>query len=80
MQLRLGSILAHNLGFSQILIPTLHICSRQPVHLPEARESKSGSEGGGGGAARHGGGGGGATRGGSRRKARQLEVLGFFLQ
>ena len=41
---------------------------RQPVHLTEARETKTEREGGGVGGAGHG-------VGGSRRKARQLEVL-----
>ena len=50
------------------------ILFRQPVHLPETRESK-GEVGGGGGGGGDGGGGGGAPRAGSRRKARQLEVL-----
>ena len=44
---------------------------RQPVHLTEARETKTEREGGGVGGA----GGAGQGVGGSRRKARQLEVL-----
>ena len=60
---------SHYTYYTYSLIVYFH--PRQPVHLTEARETKTEREGGG----VRGAGGAGQGVGGSRRKARQLEVL-----